>query len=320
MKKLIPQDRSAGALALLRGGDCLRAPARRLGARLRSPDQGRPRHRPGGRPRRPPRRRRGGRADRGGGALHRSVAREEVVDAGGLVVTPGLVDIHTHVFFGTVDGAYLANSYTAVWPDAFAPRSCTTTVVDAGSSGRRSFDVFERQTIAHAKTRVLAFLNIVGGGMRGGQLEQDLGDMDARATADAILAHPRRDRGRQGRSLQRPGVGSGPPRRRGCPARGGAGDGRLRRARPRALARGASSSTSSARATSSPMLTPGCLAARPSSTRRGWSGPTSSRRGGAGSSSISATGAAASRSIRRCPRSGRASCRTQSAPTCTQRA
>jgi dihydroorotase len=113
-----------------------------------------------------------------------------VVDAGGLVVTPGLVDIHTHVFFGTVDGAYLANSYTAVWPDAFAPRSCTTTVVDAGSSGHRSFDVFERQTIAHSKTRVLAFLNIVGGGMRGGQLEQDLGDMDARATADAILAHP----------------------------------------------------------------------------------------------------------------------------------
>ena len=112
-----------------------------------------------------------------------------VVDAAGLVVTPGFVDIHTHVFFGTTPGAYLANSYEAVWPDAFAPRSCTTTVVDAGSSGHASFEVFARQTIAHAKTRVLAFLNIVGGGMRGGATEQDLGDMDARATADTILAH-----------------------------------------------------------------------------------------------------------------------------------
>ena len=114
-----------------------------------------------------------------------------VVDATGLMVTPGLVDIHAHVFFGTVDDQYLANSYTAVWPDAFAPRSCTTTVVDAGSSGHRNFEVFERQTIAHSRTRVLAFLNIVGGGMRGGRFEQDLGDMDARATAQAILAHPR---------------------------------------------------------------------------------------------------------------------------------
>lgn len=113
-----------------------------------------------------------------------------VVDAAGLVVTPGLVDIHAHVFFGTVDHQYLANSYTAVWPDAFAPRSCTTTVVDAGSSGHENFAVFERQTIAHSKTRVLAFLNIVGGGMRGGRFEQDLGDMDPRATASTILAHP----------------------------------------------------------------------------------------------------------------------------------
>jgi dihydroorotase len=112
-----------------------------------------------------------------------------VIDASGLVVTPGLVDLHTHVFFGTREGEHLAGSYEAAWPDAFAPRSCTTTVVDAGSSGHRSFELFARQTIAHSRTRVLAFLNIVGGGMRGGRFEQDLGDMDARATAETILAH-----------------------------------------------------------------------------------------------------------------------------------
>jgi dihydroorotase len=132
----------------------------------------------------------GGRIARVAPAIDASRAAR-VVDARNLLVTPGFVDAHTHVFFGT-EGSHLANGYDAVWPDAFAPRSCTTTVVDAGSSGHASFEIFARQTIAHSKTRVLAFLNIVGAGMRGGGFEQDLADMDARATADTIRAH--RDR------------------------------------------------------------------------------------------------------------------------------
>src|SRR3954447_18345981 len=63
-----------------------------------------------------------------GAGLDRARARI-VIDASGLVVTPGLVDLHTHVFFGTREGEHLAGSYEAAWPDAFAPRSCTTTVV-----------------------------------------------------------------------------------------------------------------------------------------------------------------------------------------------
>jgi dihydroorotase len=115
-----------------------------------------------------------------------------VIDAAGLVVTPGLVDLHVHVFHGPAADRYLAGSPLAAVVDEVAPRSCTTTVVDAGSSGHKTFATFEKQIIAVAKTRVLAFLDIVGEGMRGGRFEQDLGDMDARATAAAIKAHPDR--------------------------------------------------------------------------------------------------------------------------------
>jgi len=112
-----------------------------------------------------------------------------VVDVSGLVVAPGLVDLHVHVFRGRAKDRYLAGSPLAAVVDEAAPRSCTTTVVDAGSAGHRSFAAFEAQIIATARTRVLAFLDIVGEGMRGGRFEQDLGDMDARATAAAVEAH-----------------------------------------------------------------------------------------------------------------------------------
>jgi dihydroorotase len=56
-------------------------------------------------------------------------------------------------------------------------------VVDAGSAGWRNFKTFREQTIDHSKTRVLAFLNIVGWGMKGGAVEQNLRDMDPKLTS-----------------------------------------------------------------------------------------------------------------------------------------
>ena len=108
----------------------------------------------------------------------------QVVNAKGLYVTPGLIDIHTHNFVGTnLDQAY-GNGPSGVIPDGFTFRTGVTTVVDAGSSGWRSFPAFKKNIIDRSQTRVLAFLNIVGEGMRGGKYEQTLEDMDAGQTAE----------------------------------------------------------------------------------------------------------------------------------------
>jgi len=111
----------------------------------------------------------------------------KVVEVSGLYVTPGLVDIHVHVYAGTGQrGAYCGDN--SVYPDGFTFRSGVTTVADAGSSGWRNFPDFKDRVIDRAKTRVLAFLNIVGRGMAGAP-EQDLTDMDAKSAADQALDH-----------------------------------------------------------------------------------------------------------------------------------
>ncbi len=110
----------------------------------------------------------------------------KIVDATGLYVTPGLIDIHVHVFWGTKPDAYISNSFTSLPPDGFTFRAGVTTVVDAGSAGWRNFRIFKEQTIDQSKTRVLAFLNIVGSGMKGGAIEQNLADMDPKLTGMVV--------------------------------------------------------------------------------------------------------------------------------------
>lgn len=113
----------------------------------------------------------------------------QVVDAKGMFVTPGLIDIHSHNFYGTEEDHYLSNGYVAVAPDGFTFRSGVTTVADAGGAGWKNFNQFKAQTIDHSDTRVFSFLNIVGEGMRGGAWEQNLHDMDAKMTASVVKAH-----------------------------------------------------------------------------------------------------------------------------------
>ncbi len=118
-----------------------------------------------------------------------SQAKTEI-DAKGLYVSPGLIDIHGHHFFGTEPNAYLSNSFTALPPDGFTFESGVTTAVDVGGAGWRNFRMFKENVIDRSKTRVLSFLNIVGSGMKGGAIEQNLVDMDSKLTAMVAKQFP----------------------------------------------------------------------------------------------------------------------------------
>ncbi len=113
----------------------------------------------------------------------------KTIAVNGLYVTPGLIDLHVHVFAGTGErGSYAGD--LSVYPDGHTFRSGVTTVVDAGSSGWRNFEDFKDRVIDRSKTRVLAMLNIVGHGMRGGRFEQVTEDMDGAATAAMAQKYP----------------------------------------------------------------------------------------------------------------------------------
>lgn len=81
----------------------------------------------------------------------------ERIDASGLVLVPGLVDLHTHLYHGV--------SHYGIDPDANCLRRGVTTAVDAGSSGAQTFPGFRRYVIEPAQTRIFAFLHVAVQGM-----------------------------------------------------------------------------------------------------------------------------------------------------------
>jgi dihydroorotase len=118
----------------------------------------------------------------------------KVVDASGLYVTPGLVDIHVHIGHGgapldwfTPEGRSHLTPYGI--PADIALQSGVTTMVDAGSSGADTFLLEKEEVIDRAKVRVLAFLNIVANGMQG-DLEQSVDQMDVKRCAETIKKYP----------------------------------------------------------------------------------------------------------------------------------
>ena len=75
----------------------------------------------------------------------------------GKIVTPGLIDLHTHV--------YWKGNSSAVEPDGLARRSGVTTLVDAGSAGAGNFAGFKEYVVNSSRSRILSFLNISYTGM-----------------------------------------------------------------------------------------------------------------------------------------------------------
>ncbi|MEX2300839.1 MAG: amidohydrolase/deacetylase family metallohydrolase [Bryobacterales bacterium] len=105
---------------------------------------------------------------------------KKIIDATGAIVTPGLIDLHAHVF-----------GYSgSIFPDDTALYAGTTTVVDCGGAGWRTFNEFKETLIDQAQTRVLSFINIVGHGMIGEPYESDVTDMDPEKTAAKMAEYP----------------------------------------------------------------------------------------------------------------------------------
>lgn len=115
-------------------------------------------------------------------------AAKKVIDATGLYVSPGLINMHTHVYAGSNAG--FADGTSSQPPDAFAPRSGITTVVDAGTSGWRNFPDFKTKIVDVSATRVLAFLNIAASGYSVDKAQENMEEMDVKSTAETVRKYP----------------------------------------------------------------------------------------------------------------------------------
>ncbi len=89
-------------------------------------------------------------------SIPRRLARD-VLDASDLLVTPGLIDLHVHAFWG--------GSYYGINADHGNINKGVTTAVDAGSSGAATFRMFNQHVIQQSATRILALLNVSMMGM-----------------------------------------------------------------------------------------------------------------------------------------------------------
>ena len=101
------------------------------------------------------------------------------VDVTDLIVCPGLVDLHVHLF----------GYQGTILPDAHCLPEGTTTVVDAGGSGHITFDEFNEKIIQPSQVKIFALLNIVGEGMVG-QPEQNIQGMSVDLTSEKIKERP----------------------------------------------------------------------------------------------------------------------------------
>ncbi|HKH03329.1 MAG TPA: amidohydrolase, partial [Bradyrhizobium sp.] len=82
---------------------------------------------------------------------------DKLLDASGKLVTPGLIDLHSHVYpYGSAIG---------IPADELVAHQCTTTCVSAGDAGANNFAAFRRHIVAQTRTRLYAFVHIANIGL-----------------------------------------------------------------------------------------------------------------------------------------------------------
>jgi len=116
-----------------------------------------------------------------------ALSAAQTVDVSGLLVTPGILDIHTHVYpFRPTAKSYVES----VNADAHLFSAGVTTTVDAGTAGWKMFWDFKENIIDRARVRILAFLNIASDGMIDGNSEHTVADMNPEVVASLVQAYP----------------------------------------------------------------------------------------------------------------------------------
>jgi dihydroorotase len=102
-----------------------------------------------------------------------------VLDAGGKLTTPGLIDLHSHV--------YPYGSALGIPADELVQHQCTTTCVSAGDAGANNFAAFRRHIVAQTRTRLYAFVHVANMGLTPFPVAElfniDFADVDAAAKA-----------------------------------------------------------------------------------------------------------------------------------------
>jgi len=105
-------------------------------------------------------------------------AGTKIQDASGFIVTPGLIDLHTHVYWG--------GTSLGIDPDLYAKKSGVTTSVDTGSAGPGNFPGFAKHVIEPARSRIYAYLHVSHAGIYGFSTDVHVGESE-----DMRLMDPR---------------------------------------------------------------------------------------------------------------------------------